>query len=125
MKYEFTAIFACNDASAYGVCRRLKEYGKRVPEDVSVVGYDDVLYAEMLEVPLTTVRQKVHAMGMEAVRRLMALIRRESAMERSIIFEPELIVRNSTARVYGEAFSRAGKGEAQPGDRIPSRRGEH
>lgn len=150
MNYEFTAIFACNDASAYGVCRRLKEYGKRVPEDVSVVGYDDVLYAEMLEVPLTTVRQKVYAMGMEAVRRLTALIRQESAMERSIIFEPELIVRNSTARVYEAAFSRAGGvtagrgaehaavqspaehasdtlkgGEAQPGDCIPSRRGEH
>lgn len=45
---DFTAIFACNDASAYGVCRKLKEYRKKVPEDVSVVGYDDVFYARML-----------------------------------------------------------------------------
>ncbi len=59
----FTAIFACNDASAYGVCRKLKEYRKKVPEDVSVVGYDDVFYARMLEVPLTTIRQQVQEMG--------------------------------------------------------------
>ena len=72
---DFTAIFACNDASAYGVCRKLKEYRKKVPEDVSVVGYDDVFYARMLEVPLTTIRQQVREMGREAVRLLLKQIR--------------------------------------------------
>jgi len=100
--YDFTAVFACNDASAYGVCRQLARYGKRVPEDVSVVGYDDVDYAKMLGVPLTTVRQQVHAMGKEAVRRLLETIQQKKRMEKSIVFEPELIVRESTAR-RGEA----------------------
>lgn len=98
INYEFTAIFACNDASAYGVCRQLKKYQKKVPDDVSVVGYDDVFYAEMLEVPLTTIRQSVYKMGMEAVSQLLRMIKKNEKMSDSIIFEPELIIRESTAR---------------------------
>lgn len=96
---DFTAIFACNDASAYGVCRKLKEYRKKVPEDVSVVGYDDVFYARMLEVPLTTVRQQVREMGREAVRLLLKQIREHKRPESKVIFAPELVVRESTARI--------------------------
>ena len=96
---DFTAIFACNDASAYGVCRKLKEYRKKVPEDVSVVGYDDVFYARMLEVPLTTIRQQVREMGREAVRLLLKQIREHKRPESKVIFAPELVVRESTARI--------------------------
>lgn len=95
---DFTAIFACNDASAYGVCQRLKFYGKRVPDEVSVVGYDDVFYAQMLEVPLTTVRQQVYEMGMESVRRLLRQVKSGERLAEPVIFEPELVVRDSTAR---------------------------
>lgn len=98
IQHEFTAIFACNDASAYGVCRRLKHYGKSVPGDVSVVGYDDVFYAEMLEVPLTTVHQEVYSMGFESVRQLLKVIKQKEKMEKSVVFEPELVLRESTAR---------------------------
>lgn len=94
---DFTAVFACNDASAYGVCKRLKSYGKRVPEDVSVVGYDDVAYADMLGVPLTTVRQEVRALGREAVSQLTAVIKEKKQMKQSIVFKPALVVRESTS----------------------------
>ncbi len=96
---DFTAIFACNDASAYGVCRKLKEYGKRVPDDVSVVGYDDVFYARMLEVPLTTIRQRVREMGREAVRLLIKQIKENKRPENKVIFAPELVIRESTAKI--------------------------
>lgn len=97
MGHDFTAIFACNDASAYGVCSRLKSYGRRVPEDVSVVGYDDVAYADMLGVPLTTVRQEIRALGREAVSQLVSVINGKRRMEHSIEIKPSLVVRRSTA----------------------------
>ena len=97
--YQLSISSACNDASAYGVCRKLKEYRKKVPEDVSVVGYDDVFYARMLEVPLTTIRQQVREMGREAVRLLLKQIREHERPESKVIFAPELVVRESTARI--------------------------
>ena len=98
VKHDFTAIFACNDASAYGVCRQLKKYHKKVPDDISVVGYDDVSYAEMLEPPLTTIRQHVYKMGMEAVKQLLNCIKTKDKMKKTIMLEPELIIRKSAAR---------------------------
>lgn len=95
---EFTAVFACNDASAFGVFWQLKKYGLCVPGDISVVGYDDVFYAEMLEVPLTTVRQPLYEMGMETVKRLIAQIKKQENEKRFIVFEPKLVIRQSTAR---------------------------
>ena len=82
-----------------GVINALREIGKKVPEDVSVVGYDDVFYARMLEVPLTTVRQQVREMGREAVRLLLKQIREHKRPESKVIFAPELVVRESTARI--------------------------
>jgi LacI family transcriptional regulator len=98
IQQDFTAIFACNDASAYGVCKRLREYGRCVPDEISVVGYDDVFYASMLGVPLTTVRQQIHAMGLEAARQILRQIRGEGGEKTRAIFKPELVVRDSTAR---------------------------
>ncbi|WP_333647930.1 LacI family DNA-binding transcriptional regulator [Lacrimispora sp.] len=102
MEHEFTAIFACNDLSAFGVCRQLAGYGKRVPGDISVVGYDDAFYTEMLAVPLTTVRQPVYEMGVESVKQLISQIKGKKAEKSHTVFKPELIVRSSTVGVGQE-----------------------
>lgn len=92
-----TAIFAFNDMSAYGVYSGLKKRGIRLPEDMSLVGYDDTFFSEFLDVPLTSVRQPVYDMGVEGVRQLMDELENES-LHRRIMFEPQLIVRESTGR---------------------------
>jgi len=95
----FTALFAFNDISALGAIRALREAGRRVPEDVSVIGFDDIQSAAYQNPGLTTIRQPLREMGMTAAE---TLVRRISAAKnaeypRTIIAEPELIVRGSTA----------------------------
>ncbi len=94
---SYSAVFACNDASAMGVCRALMGRGISIPEEVSVVGYDDAIYAQMLQVPLTTIRQPIREMGMAAAKCLVDMVCDNTALQESIVFEPELIVRSSTA----------------------------
>lgn len=94
---SYSAVFACNDASAFGVCQQLLTDGKNIPGDISVVGYDDAIYAEMLQVPLTTIRQPIQEMGMEAARQLTEMINRHATLKEPIVFEPQLILRSSTA----------------------------
>jgi DNA-binding LacI/PurR family transcriptional regulator len=100
----FTAIFAFNDIAAFGAIRALREAGRRVPEDVSVVGFDDVQTAAYHTPGLTTVRQPLRAMGEMAAATLLKRIAasatgKRGAYPRVIMIDPELIVRESTARV--------------------------
>ncbi|HBE86019.1 MAG TPA: LacI family transcriptional regulator, partial [Lachnoclostridium sp.] len=81
---------------------QLSQYNKKVPVDISVVGYDDVLYAEMMAVPLTTVRQPVYEMGVESVKRLISLIKKKKVEKSQALFEPKLIIRSSTMRIGQE-----------------------
>jgi DNA-binding LacI/PurR family transcriptional regulator len=97
---EFTALFAFNDVSAIGAIRALREAGRRVPEDVSVVGFDDIQSAAFQNPSLTTVRQPLRQMGVIAAE---TLLRRINAPARApypkaITVAPELIVRESTAQ---------------------------
>jgi DNA-binding LacI/PurR family transcriptional regulator len=97
----FTALFAFNDISALGAIRALREAGRRVPEDVSVIGFDDIQSAAYQNPGLTTIRQPLREMGMTAAE---TLVRRISAPKnadypKNIVVEPELIVRGSTARL--------------------------
>lgn len=62
LAYKPTAIFACNDMMAYGVYKAVGELGLRIPDDVSVVGFDDLMFSETLSVALTTVGQDIDAM---------------------------------------------------------------
>jgi LacI family transcriptional regulator len=100
---RFTAILAFNDLSAFGAIRALGDAGLRVPEDVSVVGVDDIQGAASHNPPLTTVRQPLQRMGQLAAETLVARIvagpRTRAA--RAILVEPELIVRASTAPARG------------------------
>jgi DNA-binding LacI/PurR family transcriptional regulator len=99
-KPKFTAVCAFNDTSAIGALRALADAGVRCPEDVSVIGFDDIGVAGFYTPRLTTVRQPLEAMGARAVAELMARMREpEGAHAAKVVLEPELVVRESTARV--------------------------
>jgi LacI family transcriptional regulator len=91
---SFDAIFAGDDESASGAIAALREGGRRVPEDVAVVGFDDVSFARFLNPPLTTVRAPIEQVGREAVRQLVDLIRNGTA-EAETLLPTELVIRES------------------------------
>jgi len=97
----FTALFTFNDISAIGAIHALREAGRRVPEDVSVVGFDDIQSAAFQSPALTTVRQPLREMGMIGAETLLRRITApaKTPYPKEIVVEPELIVRASTARV--------------------------
>ena len=93
-----TAVTCFNDLVAMGACRALAELGLRVPEDVSVVGYDDIPLLEYLPVPLTSVRVPTLEMGRLAAELLLGHVEGGSAVPtQKIYLEAELVVRASTA----------------------------
>ncbi|MGA3047075.1 MAG: LacI family DNA-binding transcriptional regulator [Terracidiphilus sp.] len=98
-KRPFTAIFAFNDVTAIGAIMALREAGLRVPRDVSVMGFDDVLIATTNNPPLTTINQPLRAMGQVAATTLLGLISDEIPHPRPpvITVYPKLVVRKSTA----------------------------
>lgn len=93
---DFTAVFAANDRMALGVIHALHERGIRVPDDVSVVGFDDVPDARHFLPPLTTVRQDFRALGTLSVTTLLSELEGIEVPRRTLL-EPELMVRASTA----------------------------
>ncbi len=97
-----TAVFACSDVMAIGVYDAAKAAGLRVPEDLSVVGFDDVPEASWGAPPLTTVRQPIAEMGEVAVRLLLAAseqtVEQEAAELPRVDLSTSLVVRQSTAR---------------------------
>ena len=93
----FTALFAYNDISAMGAIRAFHEAGLRVPEDISVVGFDDIAIAPYSLPPLTTIRQPLEKMGRIAAQTLLERIDQSSSFVPEIAVAPELIVRQSTA----------------------------
>lgn len=95
---QATAIFAGNDQMALGLLHGLNSRGIRVPEDISIVGFDDIPEAKHFIPPLTTVRQDFRALGNLAVTALIQKLEGVKAVETEMI-APELIVRESTARV--------------------------
>ena len=94
----FTALFAYNDVAAIGAINALQDAGLRVPDDVSVVGFDDIRIAVHNNPSLTTVRQPLERMGELAARTLLKRIEHHEDGTGGIDVEPEFVVRNSTAR---------------------------
>ena len=97
----FTALFAYNDISAIGAIRALQEQGLRVPQDVSVMGFDDIPGAAFHTPSLTTVRQPLKRMGEVAAQSLLDRVEGKKEYPSEIAIEPELVVRESTARAAG------------------------
>lgn len=92
---DFSAVVCFNDISAIGAIRALHDAGLRVPEDVSVIGFDDLTVASYFVPSLTTIRQPLHEMGATAAMLLLKKIRNEDT-EPTVKIEPELIVRESS-----------------------------
>lgn len=105
-KTEFTALVAYNDFSAIGAIRSLREAGLRVPEDVSVIGFDDVNSAAYQNPSLTTVRQPWEKMAQIAAETLLARLNGKR-VPREILIAPQLIVRESTGQCPGHSSSSA------------------
>jgi DNA-binding LacI/PurR family transcriptional regulator len=94
---DFTALLCFNDVSAIGSIRALHDAGLRVPEDVSVLGFDDIQAAKYMVPNLTTIRQPLERMGALAASLLLKKLAHEHPPE-TVKVDPELIVRESTAR---------------------------
>jgi len=96
---KFTAIFAGDDDIAAGVILALKERGVRIPEDISVMGFDDNFHARHLTPGLTTIRQPTMAIGQMAVEMLVSILKGETLPETEITIPIELVVRDSVAPI--------------------------
>jgi len=92
-----SAIFCTNDLLALGVEHALIAAGYRVPEDFAIVGYDDVAFATMAFVPLTSVRQPAYEMGRRGAMQLLSEAAGEAHKHERVVFTPELVVRASTS----------------------------
>jgi DNA-binding LacI/PurR family transcriptional regulator len=93
-----TAVFAANDLSAIGVINAVVESGRRVPADVSVVGFDDLRLARFTTPPLTTIHQPAREIARRATQLLLELAAGIPPDELRHVLEPTLVVRGSTAK---------------------------
>jgi DNA-binding LacI/PurR family transcriptional regulator len=91
-----TAVLAMSDAMAIGVLRAARELGLRVPEDVSVVGFDDIDISQHTNPPLTTVHQPIRQKGESAVRLLLSVVERRDPTPEQLRLETRLVIRGST-----------------------------
>jgi DNA-binding LacI/PurR family transcriptional regulator len=91
-----TAIFASNDISAIGAMAACQEYGLRVPEDISIVGYDGVALGALRTLSLTTIAQPLTELGRLGAERLFDRLEGRKVKDRSILLEPELLARGTT-----------------------------
>ncbi|MFH9619350.1 LacI family DNA-binding transcriptional regulator [Streptomyces pratensis] len=92
---EFDSVFAHNDVSAAGVLRALRAAGRRVPDDIAVVGFDDIPMAQHTEPPLTTVHQPTRQMGEAAARLLLSHLGGTAVPDGPVVLPTELVVRHS------------------------------
>ena len=95
-KTDFTALVCYDDIAAIGAMRAIRDHGLRVPEDISVVGFDDIQSAAFQNPSLTTIRQPLHEMGRIAARTLLERVRDRDAAPHMLPVLPELVIREST-----------------------------
>lgn len=91
-----SAVYAANDLMAIGALKACREQGYRVPEDISIIGFDDIEVCSLVDPPLSTVRQKRHELGRQAIELLLATIG-GCSLHSGHCIKPELVIRNSTA----------------------------
>ena len=93
-----SAIFCGNDLLAFGVMRGLLDVGKKIPEDVSLLGYDDIAFVNSSAVPLSSISQPAYQLGVTAAELLISECEEsEEHAHQQIKFQPQLVVRASTA----------------------------
>ena len=98
-KAQFTAVVAFNDMSAIGMIRALQDFNFRVPQDVSIVGFDDIESAAFTIPRLTTVRQPLSEMGRVAAQSVLKQVLRAEEFQQEVTLAPRLVVRESTQTV--------------------------
>jgi LacI family transcriptional regulator len=92
-----TAIFSFNDEMAFGLYQSARQYNVRIPEDLSIIGFDDVPFADVMEVPLSTVQVPIDAMGRTIGEKLIEIIEGPSHSRRvHVEYEPTLLLRGSS-----------------------------
>ncbi len=94
---SFTAVTACNDLLALGCIDVMQEKGLLIPENISIVGYDDILFLERMSPALTTISVPQYEMGSQATKTLLEMVDGESKAPIVLRIQPRLIIRNSTA----------------------------
>jgi len=92
---DFTAIFAYNDMMAFGAMQAIKEKGLRIPEDIGLVGYDDIPFSSLISPSLTTIRLKKQELGAESVKLLLSRINGNRKKMKKIMLDVELQIRES------------------------------
>jgi LacI family transcriptional regulator len=92
---NFTAIFAYNDMMAFGVMQAIREKGLRIPEDIGLVGYDDIPFSSLISPALTTIRVKKQELGVESVKLLLSHINDIRKKSKKIMLDVELIIRET------------------------------
>ena len=91
------AVFVCNDQMALGAMKVARHMGRQIPEDLAIVGYDNIPESPYFTPALTTVRQGITELGRRAVEQLLALMNdEENASASSVVLQPELIIRKSS-----------------------------
>ncbi len=97
-KIDFDAVFCGNDLIALSVIKALKNYGKSIPDDVGVLGFDDIYMSKFIEPELSTIRQPNYEMGYKAVEILINILENPSGknIEKKLVLNTELIIRKST-----------------------------
>ncbi|GLQ76119.1 transcriptional repressor PurR [Vibrio sp. vnigr-6D03] len=90
-----SAIFVCNDMMAMGAINAAHEMGIQIPDDVSLIGYDDIHIAKFMTPPLTTIHQPKHSLGKAAVETLLKKLEKETTEPQVVQLEPTLVIRNS------------------------------
>lgn len=94
-----TAVFASNDMMAIGVYRECSRFHLQIPQNLSVVGFDDIFLSEFLEPPLTTISQPIVQLAKETVNQILLLLRGETSDKEDVIFKPVLKVRGSAISI--------------------------
>ena len=92
---KFTAGFIASDAVLIGANAAIREHGLRIPEDISLVGFDDIAWSKYIDPPLTTVHLPAQALGNQACTMLMQILNGQIIQERNLVLPTELIIRNS------------------------------
>lgn len=109
---EFTSVLASNDSMAIGAMKALKELGRSIPDEIELIGFDNIPFSEMTDPPLSTVQQPTYEMGQVAVDLLLKLIDGCALEQTHVRLQPKLILRGTTRRErmrYNEANSGGGK----------------
>lgn len=96
---QVTGIFAFNDMMAYGIYKQARNYNLQIPQDISIVGFDDLIFSDLIDPPLTTLEYPVARMAEAVISRLLERISGKTTSSELIVIDPVLKVKGSTSRL--------------------------